>query len=162
MNNILLSCTKKYYYWCGIAKYCAANLIGGKIMNLLKISFFIGIGLSTGVGVWHFFIPSIYKWHKYIPDVPKWLWVAINWCNIFFSICLTGLSILLFVFQREVFGKGIVAISFYSLLILIWFFRVIITAFYNWGHDLVWKFQLVVPIILFLILLMPLVGLMLV
>ncbi|MBL4937765.1 hypothetical protein JK636_18835 [Clostridium sp. YIM B02515] len=125
-------------------------------MNPYRIFFIIGIFLSAGVGIWHFFVPSIYKWHKYIPDVPKWLWVAINWCNIFFSISLTGLSIILLIFQREVFNKEIVAISFYSLLLFIWFSRVIITIFYNWGHDLVWKFQLIVPISIFLILFLPL------
>lgn len=131
-------------------------------MNLLKIFSIIGIVLSAVVGTGHFFVPSLYKWHKYIPDVPKWLWVAINWCNIFFSICLTGLSIILLVFQREVFNKEIVAISFYSLLLFIWFSRVIITAFYNWGHDLVWKIQLIVPIIIFLILLIPFLGILVV
>lgn len=131
-------------------------------MNLLKVFFIIGVILSTGVGVWHFFVPYLYKWHKYIPDVPKWLWIAINWCNIFFSICLTRLSVLLFVFQKEVFSKEIIAVSFYSLLLFIWLFRIIITAFYNWGHDLVWKVQMAVPIALFIILMLPLLGLILV
>lgn len=125
-------------------------------MNLINFFFVVGLSLSLGVGIWHFFMPSLFNWHKYIPNAPKWLWIAINWCNIFFSICLTGLSLLLLMFQQEIYHKEIVAFSFYILLLIVWFSRIIITAFYNWGHDLVWKFQLLVPALIFILVLMPL------
>ena len=127
--------------------------------GIFQALYFTGLIISLAVGVWHFFIPSLFKWHKYIPDVPKWLWVAINWCNIFFSICLTGMSALLLIFHQEVSGRNTAALGLYGLLVLVWLCRSVVTAFYNWGHDVVWKFQLTVPVMLFLILVIPLAGL---
>lgn len=49
--------------------------------------------LSIGFGIWHFFIPGIWKWYSYIsPDAPE-LMIAVNAINIFFSLLLILLGI---------------------------------------------------------------------
>lgn len=70
-------------------------------MNLLvKILVTIGSSASIGFGIWHFFVPSLWKWYSYIAPTATELIVAVRAINAFFSLSLVlfGVVNLLFNF----------------------------------------------------------------
>jgi hypothetical protein len=70
------------------------------MMNtLVKILVTIGSSASIGFGVWHFFVPTIWKWYSYIDSRATELVVAVRAINVFFSLSLVlfGISNLLFI-----------------------------------------------------------------
>lgn len=70
-------------------------------MNIFaRILVTIGSGASIGFGIWHFFVPSMWKWYSYIDPNATELVVAVRAINAFFSLSLVlfGLLNLLFIF----------------------------------------------------------------
>jgi len=58
-------------------------------MNLLvKILVMIGSCTSIGFGIWHFFVPTVWKWYSYIDINATELVAAIRAINVFFSLSL--------------------------------------------------------------------------
>lgn len=59
------------------------------MMNLL-VKILVGIGscASIGFGIWHFFVPRIWKWYSYIDSSATELIVAVQAINVFFSLAL--------------------------------------------------------------------------
>ena len=58
-------------------------------MNLLvKILVMIGSSASIGFGIWHFFVPTVWKWYSYIDANATELVAAIRAINAFFSLSL--------------------------------------------------------------------------
>jgi len=58
-------------------------------MNLLvKILVMIGSCASIGFGIWHFFVPTVWKWYSYIDINATELVAAIRAINVFFSLSL--------------------------------------------------------------------------
>ena len=58
-------------------------------MNLLvKILVMIGSSASIGFGIWHFFVPTVWKWYSYIDANASELVAAIRAINAFFSLSL--------------------------------------------------------------------------
>ena len=80
----------------------------------MKKLYIIGLLLSTGAGMWHFTVPYLYKWYSYIPDAPKQIIRSIDWINYFFSLLLTGLSVILITFVNKIFEKNKEIILFYG------------------------------------------------
>ena len=73
-------------------------------MNLLpKIFVIIGSSASIGFGIWHFFIPTVWKWYSYIDPNATELILAIRAINIFFSLSLVlfGALNILFVYGNK-------------------------------------------------------------
>ena len=73
-------------------------------MNLLmKILVGIGSSASIGFGIWHFFVPGLWKWYSYITPSATELIVAIRATNAFFSLSLVlfGIINILFVFGNH-------------------------------------------------------------
>jgi hypothetical protein len=68
--------------------------------QLVKILVTIGSGASIGFGVWHFFVPKIWKWYSYIDANATELVAAIRAINVFFSLSLVlfGIVSLLFIY----------------------------------------------------------------
>ena len=59
------------------------------MMNLLvKILVGIGSSASIGFGIWHFFVPGLWKWYSYIDPNATELIVAVRAINAFFSLSL--------------------------------------------------------------------------
>jgi hypothetical protein len=98
----------------------------------MKILFFIGLGLSMLVGTWHFFVPYLYHWHSYISDEYKTLIVGIDWTNFFFSLFLTGYSILMIIMNKIIFNKNKEMLIMYGFIVFVWFCRVAITFINPW------------------------------
>ena len=57
--------------------------------NLLaKILIATGSAASIGFGIWHFFVPKMWKWYSYIDAQATELIIAVKAINIFFSLTL--------------------------------------------------------------------------
>ena len=126
----------------------------------MKIVYIIGLFLSTGVGIWHFSAPYLHKWYSYIPEAPPEIIVSIDYVNYFFSLLLTGISIILILLWKEVFKKNRVALIFYGFLIFVWLNRIVITIFIPWPNNIKFTFGLIcVFTIIFVIQLIPFIHL---
>jgi hypothetical protein len=128
-------------------------------MNIKELLLNVGLIISLGFGIFHFFIPDVFKWFSYIPDAPRNLVVSIKWTNYFFSLLLSGLSLLLLLFQRRVLEKDVMAIVFYIFMVIVWLSRVIITILlpFNGTYDLTFLIQVLIFLAVFIILLIPIV-----
>ena len=98
----------------------------------MKIIYIIGLSLSTLVGIWHFFVPYLYQWYSYIPNEYKTLIVGIDWTNFFFSLFLTGYSVLLIIFRKCIFNKNREIFIMYGFMVFVWLCRVAITFINPW------------------------------
>jgi len=96
------------------------------------VLYIIGLSLSTLVGIWHFFVPYLFQWYLYIPSEYKSLVVGIDWINFFFSLLLTGYSLLLLIMGKKVFSKNKEMLIMYGFMVFVWFCRVIITFINPW------------------------------
>jgi len=101
----------------------------------MEILYIIGLLLSALVGVWHFSVPYLFKWHSYIPNEFKQLIVGIDWINFFFSLLLTGYSLLLILMRKKVFAKNKDIFIMYGFLVFVWLCRVIITFIVPWPAE---------------------------
>ena len=55
---------------------------------LVKILVMIGSSASIGFGIWHFFVPKVWKWYSYIESNATELVAAVRAINAFFSLSL--------------------------------------------------------------------------
>jgi len=126
----------------------------------MKIVYLLGLLLSTGVGMWHFTVPYLHKWYSYIPDAPPEIIVSIDYTNYFFSLLLTGLSIILIFLRKEVFSKNRAALIFYGFLVFVWLNRVVITIIMPWPNNIPFTAGLICAFtVIFVIQLIPLIYL---
>ncbi|TXT58783.1 MAG: conserved membrane protein of unknown function [Promethearchaeota archaeon] len=80
--------------------------------------------------------------------------------SFFFSLMLTGNSILLLILQQHIIEKEIVVLIFLGFVILIWICRVIITIILQWFgiYDLIFWIQLLVFLGITIILIIPFIS----
>ena len=128
-------------------------------VRYMKLLYKMGLLLSAGAGIWHFTVPYLYKWYSYIPDAPIEIIRSIDWINYFFSLLLTGLSVILFVYAKRAFDQNKEALVFYGFMVFVWFNRVIITIILPWNYDILFAGQLAAFILIFVIQLIPLIHL---
>ena len=100
-------------------------------MKKVKPFYYIGTTISLLFGIWHFFVPYLYDWFLYIPAYEN-LVVGIKYTNFFFSLLLSGLSILLVVLGGRFFRGNRDVTIFYGLLVFTWFCRAMITFIIPW------------------------------
>ena len=55
---------------------------------LVKTLVTIGSAASIGFGIWHFFVPAMWKWYSYMDSSATELVVAVRAINVFFSLSL--------------------------------------------------------------------------
>lgn len=69
---------------------------------LVKVLVTVGSLASIGFGVWHFFVPQIWRWYAYIDAEATELIVAVRAINVFFSLSLVLFGLLngLFIYGR--------------------------------------------------------------
>jgi hypothetical protein len=124
----------------------------------LKTLYGIGLILSTVIGIWHFGVPYLYQWYSYIPNENKFLFVGIDWINFFFSLLLSGYSLLLLLFRKKIFNGNKDLLVMYGFMVFVWFCRVAITFIDPWPLEPVaWPAygQQIASIIIFLLQLIP-------
>jgi len=122
----------------------------------MEIVYLIGLFLSMAVGMWHFTVPYLYKWYSYIPEAPIEIIRSIDWINYFFSLFLTGISIILIVFKNKIFKKNKELLVFYGFFVFVWLNRVIITILLPMNYNAMFIGQLIAFTIIFIIQLIPL------
>ncbi|HCG64724.1 MAG TPA: hypothetical protein DEZ27_13270 [Sphaerochaeta sp.] len=95
--------------------------------NLLaKILIATGSATSIGFGIWHFFVPKMWKWYSYIDAQATELIIAVKAINIFFSLTLVlfgSINLLLILGNNSNRYSLIVVLGATSLL---WFTRVLL------------------------------------
>jgi len=124
----------------------------------MKTLYIIGLVLSTTTGIWHFTVPYLFQWYSYIPKEYENLIVGIDYTNFFFSLLLTGYSILLLFFKNKVFNGNKEFFIMYGFMAFVWFCRVAITFVEPWPLEpIAWVAygQQIASIIIFLLILIP-------
>lgn len=66
-----------------------------------KIFILSGLIINLMFGLWHLFVPKLYKWFTYIPDTPLELKNAITATNFFLSLSLILISVMAFLFYQN-------------------------------------------------------------
>ena len=58
-------------------------------MNLfIRILVILGSAISIGFGIWHFYVPTIWRWYSFIDNKATELIAAVRAINVFFSLSL--------------------------------------------------------------------------
>jgi hypothetical protein len=128
----------------------------------MEILYTLGLSLSALVGLWHFTVPYLFQWYSYIPNEYKNLIVGIDWTNFFFSLLLTGYSLILIFMKKKTFNKNKEVLIMYGFMIFVWFCRVAITFIEPWPLEpIVWAAygQQIAAFIIFSLQLIPFVYL---
>ena len=103
-------------------------------MNLLvKIFVLIGSSASIGFGIWHFFVPGLWKWYSYIDPNATELIVAVRAINAFFSLSLVlfGIINIFFVFGNQANRYSIIVML--AATCILWLTRVVLQLVYPQG-----------------------------
>lgn len=100
---------------------------------IAKILVIIGSCGSIGFGIWHFFVPEMWKWYSYIDANATELVLAVRAINVFFSLSLVlfgAVNILLIYGNRSNSYSIIVMLTATSIL---WITRVALQIIYPQG-----------------------------
>ena len=81
------------------------------------------------VGLWHFFVPKMFRWYDYLPMQYENLIVGIDWTNYCFSFLLFGLSLLLIILGKKILSLKSDSVYFYHFLTFVWGFRAMLALF---------------------------------
>lgn len=95
----------------------------------IKILYYFILTVSALVGLWHFFVPKMFKWYDYLPMEYENLIVAIDWTNYCFSVFLFGVSLLLIILGKKVLSLKGESVYFYFFLTFVWGFRTMLAVF---------------------------------
>lgn len=95
----------------------------------IRIVYYITVITSSLVGLWHFFVPWMFRWYDYLPMQYENLIVGIDWVNDCFSFLLLGLSAMLAVLGRRALELNKEVVYFYFFLTAVWVFRACLAAF---------------------------------
>lgn len=98
-------------------------------MQKYKIIYYITVVVSMLVGLWHFFVPWMFRWYDYLPMQYENLIVGIDYINYCFSLLLSGLSLLLLISGRKALSMNKEVIIFYFFLTVVWIFRALLATF---------------------------------
>ena len=105
-------------------------------MRKYKVIYYITVIVSMLVGLWHFFVPWMFRWYDYLPMQYENLIVGIDYINYCFSLLLSGLSLLLTVLGRKALSMERDVIVFYWFLTVVWVFRAALATFLEpWPLD---------------------------
>jgi hypothetical protein len=93
----------------------------------------IGSVASIGFGIWHFFVPGVWKWYSYIDPKATELIVAVRAINVFFSLSLVlfGLLNLLFIWGGNANRYSIIVLL--AATCVLWLTRVVLQFIYPQG-----------------------------
>ena len=101
-------------------------------MEKYKVMYFIGITASLLTGILHFFVPLMFQWYSYIPQEYQNLIVGIDYTNLCFSLLLSGISLILLVWNKKVLAKNKEAVTIYGFVVGVWIFRTALTIIEPW------------------------------
>jgi hypothetical protein len=110
--------------------------MGVIVKKFIGILFSLGLIISLVVGILHFFAPYAFGWYSYIPDAPKAIYASVDYVNFFFSLLLSGLSLILLLMKKKIFEGSRDLFIFYAFLVFTWLCRVAITLIIPWPTSL--------------------------
>lgn len=89
--------------------------------------------VSIGFGLWHFFVPSIWKWYSYMDPKATELVVAVRATNVFFSLSLVlfGLMSIMIVSSKRSSQHTLVTVL--AVDVVLWLTRVLLQIIYPQG-----------------------------
>ena len=100
------------------------------------VLYYITVVTSSLVGLWHFFVPWMFRWYDYLPMQYENLIVGIDYTNYCFSLLLFGLSVMLIMLGKRALGLNKEVIYFYFFLTVVWMFRACLATFIEpWPLD---------------------------
>lgn len=91
--------------------------------------YYITVITSALVGLWHFFVPWMFRWYDYLPMQYENLIVGIDWTNLCFSLLLFGISVILTILGKRALNLNKEVIYFYFFLSVVWIFRACLAVF---------------------------------
>lgn len=95
----------------------------------ISIIYYVTVVISALVGLWHFFVPSMFQWYDYLPKQYENLIVGIDYTNYCFSLLLFGLSVMLILLGKRALALNKDVIYFYFFLTVVWVFRACLASF---------------------------------
>ena len=95
----------------------------------IRVLYYFTVVLSTLVGLWHFFVPWMFRWYDYLQKQYENLIVGIDYTNYCFSLLLFGLSLMLIILGRKVLSLNREVTYFYYFLTVVWLFRACLASF---------------------------------
>ena len=95
----------------------------------MKALYYITLAVSALVGLWHFFVPTMFQWYDYLPMQYENLIVGIDWTNYCFSAFLLGTSCMCLFWGRRALAGNREAMQLYVLLTAVWVFRACLALF---------------------------------
>jgi hypothetical protein len=102
----------------------------------VRTLYYTTLTVSMLVGLWHFFVPHLYRWYDYLPMQYESLIVGIDYTNYCFSALLFGSSLILILLRKSAFSFNRETIVFYTFLTLVWIFRACLAVFIEpWPLD---------------------------
>jgi hypothetical protein len=105
-------------------------------MNLLtRILVILGSTISIGFGIWHFYVPTIWRWYSFIDEQATELVIAVRAINTFFSLSLVlfGLVNILLIYGNKSNRYSITVIL--SATCVLWITRVALQLIYPQGSQ---------------------------
>lgn len=113
-----------------IEKDDESEVAGGTVMSKgMSFLYYLTTGLSSAVGLWHFFVPWMFQWYDYLPMQYENLIVGIDYTNYCFSLLLFGLSFLLVILGKRALSFNKEVMIFYLFLTVVWVFRATLSSF---------------------------------
>ncbi len=95
----------------------------------IRILYYVTVALSAAVGLWHFFVPRMFRWYDYLPMQYENLIVGIDYTNYCFSLLLFGMSLLLAVLGKKALQSSAESCVFYFFLTAVWVFSAMLATF---------------------------------
>lgn len=95
----------------------------------IPVLYYITVIISALVGVWHFFVPWMFRWYDYLPAQYENLIVGIDYTNYCYSLLLSGLSVMLILLGKRALAFNREVLSFYYFLTVVWLFRACLATF---------------------------------
>ncbi len=99
------------------------------VKKCIRALYYITVITSALVGLWHFFVPWMFRWYDYLPMQYENLIVGIDWTNACFSLLLFGLSALLTFLGKRALELNREVLYFYFFLTVVWLFRACLAMF---------------------------------
>ena len=97
--------------------------------QLVQILVTVGSSASIGFGIWHFFVPKVWKWYSYIDSKATELVAAVRAINAFFSLSLVlfGLVNILLIYGNKSNRYSIIVML--AATCVLWLTRVILSGY---------------------------------
>lgn len=114
--------------------YGLLSIVKGRYMtNFANILIMIGSAVSIGFGLWHLFVPQIWKWYAYIDVNATELILAVRAINVFFSVSLIlfGIVNLFLVLSNKSNRFSIIVVL--SATCILWLIRTVFQIIYPQG-----------------------------